>query len=117
MRQNVMTRAWEIARDAAAKFGGKASQYIALALKDAWAEVKGIAKIVFKDGMTLDIQIGPCEYHVTLNRWTKYGKDRVYLNDGTRSGAGYVDLNSRKAYTHGRYEYMMVAANLVLEML
>lgn len=34
----VMTRAWEIAREAAAKFGGKSREYFALSLKQAWAE-------------------------------------------------------------------------------
>lgn len=35
---NVMTRAWEIARVAATTHGGKASEYIADALRMAWAE-------------------------------------------------------------------------------
>lgn len=34
---NVMKKAWEIAREGAAKFGGKASEYFAKALKIAWA--------------------------------------------------------------------------------
>ena len=38
--KNVMTKAWEIAREGAAKFGGKASEYFAKALKMAWAIIK-----------------------------------------------------------------------------
>lgn len=38
--RNVMIRAWEIAREGAEKFGGKAVEYIAAALKMAWAEIK-----------------------------------------------------------------------------
>lgn len=38
--ENVMVRAWRIAELAAMKFGGKASQYIAGSLKQAWAEKK-----------------------------------------------------------------------------
>lgn len=38
--RNVMTRAWEIAKDAVVEFGGKAVEYISGALKMAWAEVK-----------------------------------------------------------------------------
>jgi hypothetical protein len=37
-KKAVMTRAWVIAKEAAAKFGGKASQYLSGALKAAWAE-------------------------------------------------------------------------------
>lgn len=40
--KNIMTRAWEIARTGAEKFGGKAKDYFAHALKMAWAEYKDI---------------------------------------------------------------------------
>lgn len=36
--KKVMVRAWEIAREAAAKFGGSAVEYISGALHQAWAE-------------------------------------------------------------------------------
>jgi len=36
--KNVMTRAWEIAKAASSIYGGKASEYIADALRMAWAE-------------------------------------------------------------------------------
>lgn len=35
-----MRRAWQIAKDAAAKFGGKAKEYLSEAMKMAWAEAK-----------------------------------------------------------------------------
>lgn len=38
--KNVMVRAWEIAKDGQNKFGGKVSEYLSVALKMAWAEVK-----------------------------------------------------------------------------
>ncbi|MDW0112194.1 hypothetical protein QT711_03290 [Sporosarcina saromensis] len=38
--KNVMKKAWEIAKEGSAKFGGKASEYISAALKMAWAEIK-----------------------------------------------------------------------------
>lgn len=38
--RNVMVRAWEIAKEAAAKFGGSAKEYIAGALRMAWKEAK-----------------------------------------------------------------------------
>ena len=39
----VMKRAWEIAREGVAKFGGKVKEYFAEALKMAWAEFKNAA--------------------------------------------------------------------------
>ncbi|PWA05486.1 hypothetical protein DCC39_18035 [Pueribacillus theae] len=38
--RNVMKRAWEMAKEGAKKFGGKAIEYIAESLKLAWKEVK-----------------------------------------------------------------------------
>ncbi|MCM3699173.1 hypothetical protein [Paenibacillus macerans] len=38
--KNVMARAWEIARAAVTKFGGKVKEYFAQALAQAWKEVK-----------------------------------------------------------------------------
>ncbi|WP_019156821.1 hypothetical protein [Robertmurraya massiliosenegalensis] len=38
--KNVMTRAWEIAKEGVKKFGGKVKEYFAQALVMAWAEMK-----------------------------------------------------------------------------
>ncbi|GGN67657.1 hypothetical protein GCM10007971_38680 [Oceanobacillus indicireducens] len=38
--KNVMTKAWEIARNGQKKFGGKVKEYFAEALKMAWAIIK-----------------------------------------------------------------------------
>ena len=40
MKKQIMKRAWEIAREGQKKFGGKVREYIAIALKLAWKEVK-----------------------------------------------------------------------------
>lgn len=40
--KNVMSRAWEIAREAVKTFGGSVKSYIAEALRMAWAEVKEV---------------------------------------------------------------------------
>jgi gp111 len=40
MKKELMTNAWEIAKNAAKKFGGKAIEYIAGAMKMAWAAIK-----------------------------------------------------------------------------
>ncbi len=57
--KQVMKRAWEIARKAAERFGRRAIEYIALALRDAWEEAKG------------------------FKRWQKNGMDRMYINANT----------------------------------
>ena len=43
--KNVMIKAWEIAKAAVIKFGGNAKEYIAEAMKMAWAEFKTPVKI------------------------------------------------------------------------
>lgn len=52
MKKQIMKRAWEIAREGQKKFGGKVREYIAIALKLAWKEVKtakaGTAKAQLK---------------------------------------------------------------------
>ena len=40
MKRKIMNRAWELAREGQKKFGGKVSEYIAIALKIAWKEAK-----------------------------------------------------------------------------
>lgn len=41
---NIMKRAWEIAKEGVAKFGGKAKDYFAQSLKMAWAEARMMLK-------------------------------------------------------------------------
>lgn len=43
---NVMTRAWEIAKEGQKKFGGKVKEYLVEALKMAWAELKKVKEYV-----------------------------------------------------------------------
>ncbi len=44
--KKVMVRAWEIAKEAVKKFGGKVKEFFSQALKMAWAEIKGGVKVV-----------------------------------------------------------------------
>lgn len=44
-RSQIMKAAWEIARRAANKFGGKAKQYISEALKMVWVRVKSTVMV------------------------------------------------------------------------
>ena len=43
--KEIMTRAWEIAKEGQVKFGGKVSEYLSEALKMAWAENKEEGKL------------------------------------------------------------------------
>lgn len=82
--KKIMTRAWEIAREAAAQFGGKAKQYISGALKMAWAEAKAPAMTVKEWAVSImeklvDMAVDCYDYRIVTNDWVKYGKDRTYL--------------------------------------
>lgn len=75
MMKEVMTNAWMIAKNAAKKFGGKAIEYIAGALKMAWRETKKAGKGMTEAQVKALIAKG-------FSRWTTDdGKhDRLYLD-------------------------------------
>lgn len=83
-----MTRAWEIAKNAAKKFGGKAIEYIASALKMAWKMAKGLTE----EQVRALIAKG-------FSRWTKYDKDRLYFD---LEKAGLMEIDR---YKSGRISY------------
>lgn len=72
-------------------------------LKKAWAEAKEAASIEeqgsqkFENGMTVCYHY-QCDTFFTLNRWTKYGKDRIYVNFCNGKTLFYYDLIGKKAY-------------------
>lgn len=75
--KKIMKRALEIAKNAAAQFGGKAREYMAEALRMAWAETKGTAKQNRDDIIAALTK--------KYGRWTKQGfngkvYDRIYFN-------------------------------------
>lgn len=80
---NIMINAWEIAKNAAKKFGGKAIEYISGALKMAWKMAKGLS----------EKQIKALE-NKGFNRWTKYGKDRLYFD---MVKAGFMEVSYYKS--------------------
>lgn len=69
--KEVMCNAWEIARNAAKKFGGKAIEYIGGALKMAWEAAKGLTEKQISSLVSKG-----------YNRWTTDDgeHDRLYLN-------------------------------------
>ena len=70
--KKVMEKAWRIAKEAAEKFGGRAIEYIAMALKEAWKEIKAMGK----DIMDRIPELESMGFH----RWQKNGMDRMYIN-------------------------------------
>lgn len=71
MMKEVMCKAWEIAKKAAKKFGGKAIEYIGGALKMAWEAAKGLTEKQINSLVSKG-----------YNRWTTDDgeRDRLYLN-------------------------------------
>ena len=102
MKKNVMIRAWQIIKEAVAKFGGKCRDYsFPAALKMAWAEAKAPAK---QFEQTAKVVISGRENYdddsaskfLSFNAWEKYGKSRIYINDYKRRTIGYIDRETRE---------------------
>lgn len=66
-KKEIMSKAWEIAREGQKEFGGKVTEYFAEALKMVWAQTKN----------TFDIEALEKK---GFNRWTKGNMDRLYFN-------------------------------------
>lgn len=85
--KQVMVRAWEIAKASANKFGGKASEYISMALKMAWTEFKkGVVNVVKKVAY-LELGIGSNKFKTWvaeikgLHNKFKFEREFVAQND------------------------------------
>ena len=70
--KSIMKRAWEIAKEAVKKFGGKVRQYFAEALRIAWAESKKAVKPIAERIEELEA--------LGFKRWQKGNMDRLYIN-------------------------------------
>lgn len=99
--KNVMVKAWKIAKAAVVKFGGKAKEYIAEAMKMAWAEVKAAA-IELTPEQTMDAFIAEfnknegAESDVKAVKWAKGDKLRIYFNFADFRGAKvFVDFDRK----------------------
>lgn len=71
MMKEIMSKAWEIAKNGAAQFGGKVREYFGIALKMAWAAAKAPKSLLdrIEELETLGFK-----------RWQKNGMDRMYIN-------------------------------------
>lgn len=93
--RSIMQNAWAIAREAAAKFGGRAAQYLAAALRQAWQSARAVS--------ITDIarRIAELTYVASANVWQKHGKRRVYFEIDRNGvvGKGFFDLDTRQVTT------------------
>lgn len=71
--KNIMNRAWEIAREAAKKYGHSVKEYFSMALKAAWAEAKAPKQKTVAERIEELESIG-------FKRWQKGNMDRLYIN-------------------------------------
>ena len=111
-RSEIMKRAWEIKKSYRAR-----SLTFGQCLSRAWDEAKrevgenAYNGVDFVNGMEITMN----DVTRTLNRWTKNGMDRVYINYGKKND-GYIDLVSRKIVGGNKYEYLAKIAAAVLSM-
>ena len=109
----IMKRAWEMHKSYRAR-----SLTFGECLKRAWSEAKEALEVLsqvgqnFKNGM----EIKAFGYERTLSRWTKGNMDRVYINGGSKSGDGFVDIKSGRTFLRGNAAYQEKMAEIILSM-
>ncbi|WP_201280788.1 hypothetical protein [Paenibacillus lutrae] len=85
--KNVMVRAWEIAKSAVVKFGGKVKEYFSQALTMAWKETKApkYAEVELKPGNS------KCKTWIAqiVGFHPVYKLSRKFLNNDTTDQYGY----------------------------
>lgn len=88
-------KAWEIARKGVRKFGGNVKQYLAQALKMAWAIAKKAERVwvgKFEDVFARYYD-GFRNKGIVVNKWEKHNKRRIYFNDYNRNTLGFMDFD------------------------
>lgn len=111
---NVMKKAWEIYRTLTGDHRAK----LAMALRQAWAETKNVAKKAF-DGFArvakIDNAFDECHYF-SFKLWEKGDKKRIYINDYKRRTLGYIEngntiINDRQGNSQDEINYALNAFN------
>lgn len=106
----VMTMAWQIATDAAEKFGGKKSEYISEAMKMAWDWYKNDDT----DMISLFKDIRDVMPNDNVKLWQNYGKHRIYINH-PRGSKSYIEFASERGQvTHYELSTEMDAEDVEL---
>ena len=91
MKAKIMKRAHEFAR----KMEGDYAARLALALRQAWREARQPKELPSEVTFKFDTGKQVETIRLNLNRWTKYGKDRIYVNEG-RKKVGFLNLQNGK---------------------
>lgn len=95
MKQTVMNRAWEIAKEGQFKFGGNVKEYLSIAMKMAWEEVKEgkmVDKLIASKFEGLAKLNGLKDVEVDIKYWNPGNENvaRIYFNvNGTNIRKGY----------------------------
>lgn len=89
--KQIMKRAHELAR----KMEGDYAARLALALRQAWREARQPKELPSEVTFKFDTGKQVETIRLNLNRWTKYGKDRIYVNEG-RKKVGFLNLQNGK---------------------
>ena len=119
--KNVMTRAWEIAKDGAAKFGGSVKEYFAQALVIAWSEIKkGVAKM---EKVIFETSTGSRKHKAWVAKITgahsTYKFEREFLNEKENDGYNkFFELEEGGVYdvaTDGQRYYIAVQNGEVVD--
>lgn len=121
MTKKVMTRAWEIVKQAIATFGGKARQYMSGALRMAWKEIKKMAeKKEFPGYAKIEKAEDVKEYgdsaYLYFKLWAKGNHRRIYINDYKRRTLGYIEngevaISNRQGVAEREIEYAVSKFN------
>lgn len=115
---NVMKKAWEIAKDGVAKFGGKVKEYFAEALRIAWSIAKGENKVEVKS----EVRFPYCKKHwaakITGNS-VQYKLQREFL-DSEEDGLDIVYGDLENGYYQlsrfgKRGEYMKIENGVITD--
>lgn len=96
-KSEIFKRVWEFVK--------KLGYTISKALKDAWTEAKRKAEeIAFNESLKTiekvdftgyaEIQCKEAWATYTFKRWTKYSKDRIYINYRNKRSVGYIDMKT-----------------------
>jgi len=114
-KRDVMKRAHEIARLMVGDYAARMSY----GLRKAWEEARGaVAYEVAGRGEIVVRAAGCLPARLRLNRWTKYGKDRLYVSElraRVEKKYGYLDLLTWRfvwemPYTNPRFHAAVEAA-------
>lgn len=99
--RNVMKEAWKIAREGAKKFGGRAVDYFAEALRVAWAIVKkGVKKV--STAVRVELGIGSNKYKTWVAEIRGYDRrfkfHRNFIRENDAVGCEEYTLDTNRYY-------------------